>query len=168
MSLSNNFVRNTHFVYGFSFKGKRTTDVGEDLLTVTIDTEEDIMDGTPVTITGVDDDGDVTVEVTTAAAEPDAFLYSRISEDLTDAEWMLANDIYRDEVKYGDPATAILKKKNGIIRTNLADATSLTVGDNVEVGDLATEEAFVVEDTGTVVGRVIATDGADYVTIILK
>lgn len=168
MSLANNFVRNTDFVYGFSFKGKRVSDVGEDLVTVLIDTEESIMDGTPLTITGVDANGNITAEVTTAGTEPDAFLYSRISEELTDAEWMLNTNIMRDEVKPGDPATAILNKKNGIIRTSLADATTLTVGADVEVGDVATEDEFVVADVGEVVGRVIATDGADKVTIILK
>jgi len=163
MSLDNKVKRNIQFVYGFSFKGKRTTDVGEDLLTVNgLDTET--MDGRPLTIDSVDSDGNIQVSVTSAGATPDAFLYSRVSEDLTDAEWMLTT-IVRDEVKPGDPATAVLNKKNGIVRTSHADATTLTAGDNVEVdasGD------YVVADTGDVVGRVIATDGEEYVTIILK
>jgi len=158
MSLTNNFVRNTHFVAGFSFKGKRTTDVGEDLLTATgIDVET--MDGTPVVF-----DGDMnTVAVAGDGVKPDAYLYSRISEELTDMEW-LVSDIMRDEVKPGDPFTIILHKQGGIIETNLADATTLTAGDNVEVAS----GEYVVEDTGEVVGTVIETDGTDFVKILLK
>jgi len=158
MSLTNNFVRNTHFVAGFSFKGKRTTDVGEDLLTATgIDVET--MDGTPVVF-----NGDInTVAVAGDAVKPDAYLYSRISEELTDMEW-LVSDIMRDEVKPGDPFTIILHKQGGIIETNLADATTLTAGDNVEVAS----GEYVVEDTGEVVGTVIETDGTDFVKILLK
>jgi len=158
MSLTNNFVRNTHFVAGFSFKGKRTTDVGEDLLTATgINTET--MDGTPVVF-----NGDInTVAVAGDAVKPDAYLYSRISEELTDMEW-LVSDIMRDEVKPGDPFTIILHKQGGIIETNLADATTLTAGDNVEVAS----GEYVVEDTGEVVGTVIETDGTDFVKILLK
>lgn len=163
MSLDNNVKRNVQFVYGFSFKGKRPSDAGEDLLTVN-GLDEETMDGRPLTIDDVDSDGNIEVSITEAGEAPDAFLYSRISEDLTDAEWLLSS-IVRDEVKPGDPATAVLNKKNGIIRTNHADATTLESGDNVEIDS---DGDFVVEDTGEVVGRVIATDDEEYVTIILK
>lgn len=159
MSLTNNFVRNTDFVAGFSFKGKRTSDVGEDLLTAT-GIEVETMDGTPVVF-----DGDMnTVAVAGDTVKPDAYLYSRISEELTDAEWMLDTTIVRDEVKPGDPFTIILHKQGGIIETNLADASTLTAGDNVEVAS----GEFVVEDAGEVVGTVIETDGEDKVKILLK
>jgi len=163
MSLNSNFVRNTHFVAGFNFQGKRQTNVGEDLLTASgIDAET--MDGTPVVF-----DGDIeTVAVAGAGVIPDAFLYSRISEELTDAEWMLT-DIVRDEVKPGDPFTIVLNKKGGIIETNLADATSLTAGDDVEIGDIGSgANEFIVNDTGEVIGTVIETDGTDFVKILLK
>lgn len=159
MSLENNFERNTHFIAGFNFMGKRTTNVGEDLLTATgIDTET--MDGTPVVF-----DGDIdTVAVAGAGVKPDAYLYSRISEELTDVEWLLT-DIVRDEVKPGDPFTIVLHKAGGIIETNLADATSLTAGDDVEVDDSGN---FIVNDTGDIVGTVIETDGSEFVKILLK
>lgn len=159
MSLTNNFVRNTDFVAGFSFKGKRTSDVGEDLLSATgIDVET--MDGTPVVF-----DGDMeTVAVAGDAVKPDAYLYSRISEELTDAEWMLDTNILRDEVKPGDPFTIVLHKVGGIIETNLADATTLTAGTDVEV--LGGE--YVAYSAGEVVGTVIETDGTDKVKILLK
>lgn len=158
MSLANNFVRNTHFVAGFSFKGKRTTDVGEDLLTATgINTET--MDGTPVVF-----NGDInTVAVAGDGVKPDAYLYSRISEELTDMEW-LVSDIMRDEVKPGDPFTIILHKQGGIIETNLADATTLTAGTDVEVAG----GQYVAYSDGEVVGTVIETDGTGFVKILLK
>lgn len=158
MSLTNNFVRNTHFVAGFSFKGKRTTDVGEDLLTATgINVET--MDGTPVVF-----NGDMnTVAVAGDGVKPDAYLYSRISEELTDMEW-LVSDIMRDEVKPGDPFTIVLAKPYGIIETNLADATTLTAGTDVEVAG----GQYVAYSAGEVVGTVIETDGTDFVKILLK
>lgn len=145
MSLDNKFKRNTHFVAGFSFKGKRTSDVGEDLLTATgIDAET--MDGTPVVF-----DGDIdTVAVAGAGVEPDAYLYSRISEKLSDFEW-LVTDIVRDEVKKGDPFTIILHKKGGIIKTNLATTASLASDDEVAIG---ASDSFVA-----------ATEAADEQTI---
>ena len=166
MSLTNNFVRNTHFVAGFSFKGKRTTDVGEDLLTATgINVET--MDGTPVVF-----NGDMnTVAVAGDGVKPDAYLYSRISEELTDMEW-LVSDIMRDEVKPGDPFTIVLAKPYGIIETNLVDnASTITAGDDLYVASgvlSATDPIDPAVGSGVVVGTAVESDGAEFVKVLLK
>ena len=159
----NKIKRQTHFVAGFSFQGKRTSNVGEDLLTAKVAGEDtELLDGVPVVFNGELQE----VDVCDAGDTPDAILYSRISEDLTDFEW-IQTDILRDEVKPGDPATIVLFKTGGIIRTRLADADTLTAGDEVEVGDIDTEDAYVVADTGDVVGKVIDVEN-EFVTILLK
>lgn len=160
MSLDKKFIRNTDFVAGFSFKGKRRTDTGEDLLTATgIDVET--MDGTPVVFNGDME----TVAVVADGGTPDAILYSRISNELTMAEQMLTS-ITRDEVRIGDPFTIVLAKKNGVIRTNLiADAGTVAVDDDVFVA--AGEYTTTNPGTDDVIGRIIETDGTN-VTILLK
>jgi len=162
MALNNKFKRQTHFVAGFNFQGKRTTNVGEDLLTAETAADTDLMDGTPVVFDG----GLQTIAVCGAAVTPDAILYSRVSEELTDFEWIYT-DILRDEVKPGDPATIVLFKKNGIIKTRLADASTLTVGDEVEIGDGTNNYYYAVSSGGEVVGKVIDIED-DFVTILLK
>lgn len=162
MSLDTNFVRNTNFLAGFNFMGKRTTNVGEDLLTATgIDTAT--TDGTPLVFNGDID----TVAVAGDGVKPDAYLYSRISEKLTDAEWMLT-DIVRDEVKPGDPFTIILHKDGGIIETNLVDST--TLGSSVGTDVFVNSGEFSVTDPATdspIVGTLIEI-GTDKVKILLK
>lgn len=164
MSLSSNFERNTHFVSGFNFMGKRTTNVGEDLLTATgISTET--MDGTPLVF-----NGDInTVAVAGDGVKPDAYLYSRISEDLTDAEWMLT-DIVRDEVKPGDPFTIILAKPMGIIETNLVDdASTVTAGDDLYVSSGVFSATDPTGDSsGVVAATAIESDGSEIIKVLLK
>lgn len=159
------FKRQTHFSYGFNFMGKRTSTVGEDLVTVLLGEDVEAMDGTPLQITGVDGDN-LEVDVCTAGEAPDLILYSRVSDELTDFEWIMT-DILRDEVKPGDPATGVLFKQNNIIKTRLADAETLNVEDEVEVGDVDTEDAYIVAGEGEVVGKVIGVQG-EFVYIQLK
>ena len=155
-----NFERKTHFVHGFNFKGKRTFDVGEDLLTVHIPEEvTELMDGTPLQFDDSIDD----VIVCPDGEAPDLIAYSRVSDELTDAEWILSESIMRDEVKPGDPLTAALYKAGNIIKTRLyTDLTDSDIGSDVEVED----GEFVVEDAGTPVGTVIdVEDGFVYIQL---
>ena len=158
----NKIKRQTHFVAGFSFQGKRTSNVGEDLLTAKVAGEDtELLDGVPVVFNGELQE----VDVCDAGDTPDAILYSRISEDLTDFEW-IQTDILRDEVKPGDPATIVLFKTGGIIRTRLADG-DLETGDEVEVGDIDNEDAYIEAGDGDVIGKVIDVED-EFVTILLK
>ena len=148
------FKRNTHFVAGFNFQGKRESNTGEDVLTVDISedqlTNDELMDGTPLTISGFTDT-DATIssddyvsspsaaqfeaEVTADGETPDMILYSRISDELDDFEWVMTN-IQRDEVKPGDPATAVLQRKGQIIATRLVeDGEEPADGDEVYIND---------------------------------
>ena len=166
------FKRNTHFVAGFSFQGKRESNVGEDLLSVLVsgdDAGDELMDGTPLKITGlnggstaIDSDDYVSrsaaqrfeVEVVDAGEDFDLILYSRISDELTDFEWLMT-DIMRDEVKPDDPATGVLKRGGQIIATRLYDG--LTEGDDVEVGDIGGGEiGYITQDAGEKVGEVLS------------
>lgn len=162
MALNNKFKRQTHFVAGFNFQGKRTSNVGEDLLSVKTADDADMLDGTPVVFDG----GLQDIAVCSAEETPDAILYSRVSEELTDFEW-IQTDILRDEVKPGDAATIVLFKENGIIKTRLADTEALSVGDDVEIGDGTDDEYYVEYSAGDVIGKVIDIED-DFVTILLK
>lgn len=150
------FKRYTHFEAGFNFIGKRETMEGEDLLGVKTAKEDEFYDGTPLQFDG----GIQDVKVCPDGETPDLILYSRVGDVVSDFEW-LATGIARDAVLPGDPATAVLAKKNGIIRTKLF--TGLSTGDDVEVAG----GEYITADTGEVVGKVIDADD-DFARIILK
>ena len=125
--------RKTQFLYGFSFQGKRTTNVGEDLIGTYTAPDSWTMptyEGTPVDFDTANP-GDL--KKTADGEAPDALLYTRINNQLTDLEWV-TGAVVRDEVEAGNKATVVLVKKNGIIETDLLHDTSTpTAGDDVYV-----------------------------------
>jgi len=109
-----------------------------------------------------------TVAVAGDGVKPDAYLYSRISEELTDMEW-LVSDIMRDEVKPGDPFTIVLAKPYGIIETNLVDdASTITAGDDLYVASGVLSATDPTAGSGVVVGTAVESDGAEFVKVLLK
>jgi len=159
------FKRNTHFLHGFNFQGKRESNVGEDLLSVkTTDTDE-FPDGTPLKFDGAIDD----VAIADADSRPDLILYSRVTDELSDFEWIMT-DILRDEVKPGDPATAVLFKEGAILKTRLVDLDDLAVGDEVAAaGSVSTDkfsqdtEEVTHEEENVSSGDTIELDNGDVV-----
>lgn len=131
------FKRKTHFLHGFSFQGKRTSNVGEDLVTIKTDEGDEYPDGTPLQY----DDAIDEVKICPAGERPDLILYSRVTDTLTDFEWVMT-DIMRDEVKPGDPATAALFREGQILKTRLVDIDGLEVGDDLKATGAVDTDPF--------------------------
>lgn len=143
----NKTKRQTHFVAGFNFQGKRVSNVGEDLLSVQTEfleneegEDDNLLDGSPVQFDGSLQE----VKLCEEGEEPDAIMFSRVSNELSDFEWT-QTDILRDEVLPGDPATVVLYKRHGIIRTRLIDLAGLVVEDIVQVADYSAGDEVVYE-----------------------
>ena len=131
------FKRKTHFVHGFNFQGKRTSNVGEDLITVKTEETDEYPDGTPLQF----DESIEDVKICPDGERPDLILYSRVTDTLTDFEWIMT-DLVKDEVKPGDPATAVLFREGQIIKTRLVDIDDLSVEDEVKATGTVNTDGF--------------------------
>lgn len=151
--------KKTNFIHGFNVKGKRTTDVGEDLIGTYVATEDNFdeptYEGTPVDL-----EADKELDITADGEYPDALLFDRVADELTDLEWM-TGEIGRDEVPAGNPATVVLFKPGAVIETELQEG--LTAGDDVEVDG----GEFATTDSGEVVGKCVDVEDG-IATIVLK
>lgn len=159
--------KKTNFVFGFNEMGKRTSQVGEDLVGTYIAPEGWAMptyEGTPVNFDTANP-GDL--KKTADGGVPDALLYSRVNDSLTDLAWA-TGALEVDEVPAGNPVSVMLFKKNAIIETELLDATNTPIaGDDVYVASGNYSNTDPTAGSGTIVGKCLeVNDGV--AKIILK
>lgn len=145
----------TAFEFGFSIKGKRRGDVGEDLVGIfkaPADMATPTYEGTPLDI---DTANDGYVKVTADGERPEFLLTSRVNDALEDIH-MYEGIIKLDETQPDEPVTMVRFKKGAIIRTALIkDGYTPTAGDEVyyEAGEL-TDTDPTGDTSGVVVGEV--------------
>ncbi|MFW6015299.1 MAG: hypothetical protein ACOCRK_02615 [bacterium] len=159
--------KKTNFIYGFSVKGKRRGDVGEDLVGIYTAPEtwdEPTYEGTPVNFDTANP-GDLAI--TEDGGAPDALLFDRVDDELSDLEWV-TGEVLRDEVSAGNKVTVVLAKKNGIIETELLDETNTPdAGDDIYVEGGNYSNTDPTAGDGEVIGKCLkVVDGV--ATIILK
>lgn len=160
----------TNFSYGFNMKGKRTFDVGEDVVgtfNAPADMATPTYSGTPLDIDSANPDY---VKVTADGEKPEFLLYSRVDDQLTDIE-MYEDIVARDEVRPDEPVTILPLKPNAMIETKLfADGYTPTAGDELYIAGGKFQATDPTGDSSGVVVGVIKKVDADgeYATVLLK
>lgn len=160
--------KKTSFEYGYRIMGTRTSNVGEDLIGIFKSPESWT---TEYSGTGVDFDpaNPEQIKKTADGARPEAMLFDRVSDELSDIE-MYENIVSRDEVPAGLPVAIVPFKSGAIIRTELlAEGYEPALGDELYIADSRFQKTDPTGDSsGVVVAKVISILKDGKVRLLLK
>lgn len=146
----------TAFEFGFSVMGKRTSNVGEDLIGIykapqSWDADLPVEAGTGVDI---DTTNDGYVKKTADGEKPEFLLYSRVDDALEDIH-MYESLVKLNETRPDEPVTILPFKKGAMIRTNLlAEGYTPSAGDEVYIAGGLFDATDPLGGSGVIVGEV--------------
>lgn len=160
-------IKYTAFEFGFTMKGTRKTNVGEDIISIFKAPEgwsTPTYSGTPVDI---DSANEKQIKKTADGAKPEYLMVSRVNDALTDIE-RYEQVVNRDEVLPGNPIDMVPFKRGAIIKTKLfTDAYTPVAGDALYVDGGKFTDTDPTAGSGVVVGEIKEVD-SEFGRIVLK